>query len=87
MTRVRFPPPAPNSPDNQLTDPFVRVDFLRCGSSSIPREQKKETRMFRGVTRSIIIISALMIGAPAVVLYGIGGSEWWEQMKLMSPMF
>lgn len=43
--------------------------------------------MFRGVTRSIIIISALMIGAPAVVLYGIGGSEWWEQMKLMSPMF
>ena len=43
--------------------------------------------MFRGVTRSIIIISALMIGAPAVVLYGIGGSEWWERMKLMSPMF
>jgi hypothetical protein len=51
------------------------------------QEFNRRNRMFKGVTRSILIISALMLGAPALMLYAEGGSEWWQQMQLMSPFF
>jgi hypothetical protein len=43
--------------------------------------------MFKGITRTILIVCAMLVVAPALMMYGIGGSQWWQQMRLMSPFF
>ncbi len=43
--------------------------------------------MFRGLTRTILIVSFLMIGVPAAMMLAIDGADWVERFQLMSPMF
>ncbi|WP_285813436.1 hypothetical protein [Lutimaribacter degradans] len=43
--------------------------------------------MFRGLTRSIIIVSVFMLGLPAAMMLAMDGGDWLERFRLMSPIF
>ena len=43
--------------------------------------------MFKGFTRSILIISGFMLGLPAVILGVHGGADWVEQLRSFTPIF
>jgi hypothetical protein len=43
--------------------------------------------MFKGLTRSLAIVAALMVAFPALLIWAAEGNEWLEQMGKMSPIF
>jgi hypothetical protein len=43
--------------------------------------------MFKGLTRTILIVSAMIVLLPAVMMLAIDGSEWLERFQLMTPVF
>ncbi len=43
--------------------------------------------MFKGLTRSLAIITALFLVFPALLIWAAEGSEWLDKFKNMSPIF
>ncbi|MGA0923453.1 MAG: hypothetical protein ACO37E_02895 [Lutimaribacter sp.] len=43
--------------------------------------------MFKGLTRSAIIINLAMVGVPALMMMAMDGQDWFERFQLMSPFF
>ncbi|WP_435258610.1 hypothetical protein ACSBLW_02190 [Thioclava sp. FR2] len=43
--------------------------------------------MFRGLTRTLVIVTAAMVVLPAAVLAVSGGSEWMDKFGMMNPFF
>lgn len=43
--------------------------------------------MFKGLTRTLIIVTISMVVLPAVLLMASGGSEWIEKFGNMNPLF
>jgi hypothetical protein len=48
---------------------------------------KQESKMFKGLTRSAIIINLAMVGVPALMMMAMDGQDWFERFQLMSPFF
>ena len=44
-------------------------------------------KMFKGLTRSLAILAALLVAFPALLIWAAEGNEWLEKMDLMSPIF
>lgn len=44
-------------------------------------------QMFKGLTRSLAIVVALLVAFPALIIWATEGSEWLEKMGKMSPVF
>ncbi len=43
--------------------------------------------MFKGLTRTLVIVTAAMVVLPAVVLMASGGGEWIKKFGQMNPFF
>ena len=43
--------------------------------------------MFKGLTRSLAIIAALLVAFPALMIWAAECNEWLEKMGKMSPIF
>jgi hypothetical protein len=43
--------------------------------------------MFSGLTRSLAIVTALLVAVPALMLWMAEGDEWLQKMGIMSPIF
>ena len=43
--------------------------------------------MFKGLTRSLLIVTAAMVALPAAMLAASGGREWMEKFGNMNPFF
>ena len=43
--------------------------------------------MFKGLTRTIMIVSAMIVALPAVMMLAMDGGEWLERFRLMTPIF
>jgi len=43
--------------------------------------------MFKGLTRSAIIINLAKVGVPALMMMAMDGPDWFERFQLMSPFF
>jgi hypothetical protein len=51
------------------------------------RNNRRDRNMFKGLTRSLAIIAALLVAFPALMLWAAEGNEWLEKMGKMSPIF
>lgn len=43
--------------------------------------------MFKGLTRTLVIVTAALVALPAVILMASGGPEWVEKFGQLSPFF
>lgn len=43
--------------------------------------------MFKGLTRTLVIVTASLVVLPALVLMAAHGSEWTEKFGKMNPFF
>jgi hypothetical protein len=48
---------------------------------------RRDVIMFKGLTRSLAIIAAMLVAFPALLLWAAEGNEWLEKMGKMSPIF
>jgi hypothetical protein len=48
---------------------------------------RRDRNMFKGLTRSLAIITALLVAFPALLIWAAEGNEWLEKMGKMSPIF
>ena len=43
--------------------------------------------MFKGLTRTLVIVTAAMVVLPAAVLAVSGGADWMDKFGKMNPFF
>lgn len=43
--------------------------------------------MFKGLGRSLAIVTFFLVGVPAVLLASAEGGEWLEKVSKMTPLF
>ena len=42
--------------------------------------------MFKGLGIAMAIVTAFLFALPAAFLYAAGGSEWFDQLRVMTPL-
>ena len=41
--------------------------------------------MFHGLISATLVVTGFLVLLPALMLYGAGGAEWLEKLRLMTP--
>jgi hypothetical protein len=61
---------------------------MRAGNTYVESSHdRKEAFMFNGLTRSLAIVTALMVALPALMIWAAEGSDWARKFGQMSPFF